>query len=591
MAPLSKTKLPASFLGGFATAAFQIEGAVNEGGRGPSIWDDFARNPTRIDDGKNADVTTDSYHRYKEDIALLKSCGANSYRFSLSWPRIIPLGGRNDPINEVGIQWYSDFIDELLANGITPFATLYHWDLPQALHDRYGGWLNKEEISEDFEHYARLCFQRFGDRVKHWLTLNEPWCVAAHGYGYAKFAPGRSSDRKKSPDPIDPSAVHPLLRTGGCSKTEQWIVGHSLILSHARAVKVYREEFKAAQKGEIAITLNGDWYMPWDNSPENAPTAQIAMDFHVGWFADPIYLGHYPASMKKLLGDRLPTFTQEELALVKGSSDFYGMNTYTTNLTKAGGSDEQQGNTIYTFTRPDGTPLGTQAQCSWLQAYAPGFKSLLKYLWTKYQKPIYVTENGFAVAKENDLPTEQAIHDTDRLNYFANNLQALLEAVDEGVVVKSYFAWSLLDNFEWADGYVTRFGVVHVDYATQKRTPKDSAKFLAKWYKKNIPLEGDSLKERAHLYDEKSLQQRHNELDAREAAIAKKEMQLKFLELDLRELSLNLREEKLEWREHIVEQREAALPRSPVNRSSTTVQSSPVDISESSVHHPGVHGF
>ncbi|KAG8890482.1 Beta-glucosidase 1B [Tulasnella sp. 332] len=566
MAP-SRTKLPNTFLGGFATAAFQIEGAIDEGGRGKSIWDDFARDPTRIDDGKNADVATDSYHRFKQDIALLKSYGANSYRFSLSWPRIIPLGGRNDPVNEAGIKFYSHFIDELLANGITPFVTLYHWDLPQALHDRYGGWLNKEEISLDFEHYAR-----------NWLTLNEPWCVAAHGYGYAKFAPGRSSDRKKSPDPANPSAVHPLLRTGGNSRTEPWIVGHSLILSHARAVKVYREEFQARQKGLIAITLNGDWYMPWDNSPENAPTAQIALDFHIGWFADPIYLGRYPTSMKEQLGSRLPTFTYEELALVKGSSDFYGMNTYTTVLTKAGGTDEQQGKTLYTFTRPDGTQLGTQAQCGWLQAYAPGFKSLLKYVWARYKKPIYVTENGFAVMKENELPIEQAIHDTDRVDYFANNLQALLEAVDEGVAINSYFAWSLLDNFEWADGYVTRFGVTYTNYDTMERTPKDSARFLAKWYKQNNPSPRDSMKEKAHLYDEKSLQRRHKELDAREAAIAKKEVQLKIRELDLLELSLKLREEKLEWREHIVEQLEAALSTPPANASpAPTAASSPVD--------------
>jgi beta-glucosidase len=270
------------------SAAFQIEGSVNEGGRGPSIWDGFSRIPGKTLDGRNGDVATDSYRLWKEDVALLKKYGIKAYRFSLSWSRIIPLGGRNDPVNPTGIKFYSDFIDALLEAGITPFVvcsrsngshfgvlnnafsyqTLYHWDLPQGLHDRYGGWLNKEEIVKDYANYARVCFQHFGDRVKNWLTHNEPWCVAILGYGRGVFAPGRSSDRVRSPDPVDPSAVHPLLRHGGDSSTEPWIVGHNLILAHAHAVKVYREEFKPHQKGEIGITLNGDMAIPWDDSPE-----------------------------------------------------------------------------------------------------------------------------------------------------------------------------------------------------------------------------------------------------------------------------------------------------------------------------------
>ncbi|KAG8933354.1 Beta-glucosidase 1B [Tulasnella sp. 418] len=221
--------------------------------------------------------------------------------------------------------------------------------------------------------------------------------------------------------------------------------------------------------------------MPYDDKPENVASAQHALDFHIGWFADPVYLGHYPEYMYEVLGDRMPKWTPEEIALVHGSSDFYGMNTYTTDLTKGGGDDEFQGNTIYTFTRPDGTDLGCQAHCGWLQAYAPGFRLLLNYLYKKYKMPIYVTENGFAVKDEDSLPVDQAVHDTDRINYFAGNLQALYEAINEdGVDVRSYFPWSFLDNFEWADGYGTRFGVTHVDYTTQKRTTKDSAKFIIK---------------------------------------------------------------------------------------------------------------
>ncbi|KAJ7605036.1 glycoside hydrolase family 1 protein [Mycena polygramma] len=462
-------KLPNNFLWGFATASFQIEGSTNADGRGKSIWDDFSRLPGKTLDGRNGDDATDSYRLWKDDLDLLVRYGVKSYRFSLSWSRIIPLGGRNDPINPKGIEHYSNLIDDLLAHGITPFVTLYHWDLPQGLHDRYGGWLNKDEIVLDYTNYAKVCFEAFGDRVKYWLTMNEPWCISILGYGRGVFAPGRSSDRTRSPE--------------GDSFTEPWIVGHSVILSHANAVKLYRDEFKAKQGGQIGITLNGDWQMPYDDSPENVEAAQHALDVAIGWFADPIYLGHYPPYMQQMLGNRLPQFTPAELAVVKGSSDFYGMNTYTTNLCRAGGDDEFQGLVDYTFTRPDGTQLGKQAHCAWLQDYPEGFRSLLNYLWKKYRMPIYVTENGFAVKNESDMPKEVAVKDTDRVNYYRGVTASLQAAIQEdGVDVRCYFAWSLLDNFEWADGYITRFGVTYVDYDTQERIPKDSANFLVKWF-------------------------------------------------------------------------------------------------------------
>lgn len=458
---------------GFATASFQIEGSWNVDGRAESIWDGFAKLPGKTLDGKNGDVATDSYKRWKEDIALLAQYGVKAYRFSLSWSRIIPLGGRDDPINPKGIEFYNNLIDELLKNGIIPFVTLYHWDLPQALHDKYTGWLNKDEIIQDYTRYARVCFEAFGDRVKYWLTVNEPWCVSILGYGRGVFAPGRSSDRTRSPE--------------GDSSTEPWIVGRNVILAHANAVKAYREDFKPQQKGEIGITLNGDWAMPYDDNQENIDAAQHALDFAIGWFADPIYLGFYPPYMREVLSDRLPEITEEEWKVVKGSSDFYGMNTYTTNLCRTGGDDEFQGLVDYTFTRPDGTQLGTQAHCAWLQDYPEGFRSLLNYLYKRYKHPIYVTENGFAVKDENILPREQALVDMDRVNYFRGTTSSLLAAINEdGVDIRAYFPWSLLDNFEWADGYLTRFGVTYVDYETQERYPKESAKFLVKWFDEHI---------------------------------------------------------------------------------------------------------
>ncbi|GLB39191.1 putative glycosyl hydrolase 1 family protein [Lyophyllum shimeji] len=468
-----KMKLPSDFMFGLATASYQIEGSTTASGRGPSIWDTFThKKPFPIADGSTGDNATDSFRRWKSDIALLKSYGVNSYRFSISWSRIIPNGGRNDPVNQEGIRFYRDFIEELVKAGIKPCVTLYHWDLPHTLHDRYGGWLNRETV-DDFVHYAKVCFQAVGDLVKHWITHNEPWIISVLGYGYGIFAPGRSSNRERSAE--------------GDSNAEPWIVSHNLILSHAYAAKLYREEFKPTQGGSIGITLDCVWYMPYDgDSPECVQAAQRALDTRIGWFADPIYKGHYPSSLVSSLGDRLPKFTPEEIAVVHGSSDFFGLNTYTSNLVRPGGGDDFNGKVTTGFVRPDGTQLGTQAHVSWLQSYPPGFRALLNYLWKTYNKPIYVTENGFAVKDENKLSIPEAINDVDRVDYYRGYTQALLEAINvDGVDVKSYFAWSLLDNFEWADGYGVRFGVTYVDYDTQERFPKKSSRFLKEWYEEH----------------------------------------------------------------------------------------------------------
>lgn len=383
----------------------------------------------------------------------MKSLGVNSYRFSISWPRVIPNGGAEDPVNEAGLEFYDQVIDECLRIGMTPFVTLYHWDLPLALYKKYGGWLSRR-IIPDFERYARLCFERWGGKVKHWLTLNEPWVVAGLGHYTGSFAPGHRSS------------------------SEPWIVGHHLILAHAHAVKIYRDEFKPSQHGEIGITLNGDWVEPWDESPENVQAAQDKMDAAIGWFADPIYLGHnYPASMRKMLSDRLPTFTPEELALVHGSSDFYGCNFYTTNTIKAGCvvEDEINGNTTLCFDRPDGSVIGPESDLGWLRDVPWGFRKHLNYLYSKYQKPIYITENGYAVKGESQMSAEDAVKDADRVTYYRGYLDAVRGAVEDGADIRSYFAWSFHDNFEWASGLGPRFGCVRVDYDTFERTPKDSA--------------------------------------------------------------------------------------------------------------------
>jgi len=468
---MTKPVLPKDFLWGFATASYQIEGAPTADGRGPSIWDAFCKIPGKIADGSSGDVACDSYNRTAEDIALLKLTGAKAYRFSISWSRIIPIGGRNDPINPAGIAFYKKFVDDLLAEGITPFVTLFHWDLPDGLDKRYGGLLNKEEFVADFGHYARVLFEAM-PKVKHWITFNEPWCSSILGYNTGLFAPGHTSDRTKS-------AV-------GDSSRECWTVGHNLLLAHGTAVKIYREEFKAKDGGEIGITLNGDAVYPWDPSdPLDVEAAERKLEFSISWFADPVYFGHYPASMVKQLGDRLPTFTPEEAALVKGSNDFYGMNHYTANYIKHKDTppeaDDFLGNLETLFIAKNGDNIGPETQSFWLRPNPQGFRDLLNWLSKRYGHPkIYCTENGTSLKGENDLPREQILDDEFRAEYFRGYIGALAKAVEEdGVDVRGYLAWSLMDNFEWAEGYETRFGVTFVDYeGGQKRYPKKSAKII-----------------------------------------------------------------------------------------------------------------
>lgn len=468
---MTSLTLPSDFKWGFATAAYQIEGAIDKDGRGPSIWDEFVKRPGKIADSSSGEVACDSYNRTDEDITLMKSLGAQSYRFSLSWSRIIPKGGREDPVNQAGVDHYAKLVDDLIAAGITPFITLFHWDVPQELDVRYGGLLNRTEFPLDFENYARVCFKAF-PKVKNWITFNEPWCSSILGYGIGQFAPGRTSDRSKNPE--------------GDSTTEPWIVGHNLLLAHGRAVKAYREDFKATNGGEIAIVLNGDATYPWDpTNPADVEAAERKIEFAISWFADPIYHGDYPASMRKQLGDRLPTFTPEEKALVHGSNDYYGMNHYTADYVKhktgEPGPEDYMGHLETLFHNYRGDCIGEETQSTWLRPCAPGFRDLLVWLSKRYGYPkIIVTESGTSIKGENDKTKEEILNDDLRYRYYNDYVHAMAQASTlDGVNVRGYFAWSLLDNFEWADGYETRFGVCFVDYKNgQKREPKKSAKSL-----------------------------------------------------------------------------------------------------------------
>ncbi|KAE9592701.1 hypothetical protein Lal_00028951 [Lupinus albus] len=450
---LNRSSFPAHFLFGTASSAYQYEGAAREGGRGPSIWDTFTHShQDRIADHSSGDVAVDSYHRYKEDVAMMKDIGFNGYRFSISWSRILPRGNLKGGVNREGISYYNNLINELISNGQQPFITLFHSDLPQALEDEYGGFLSPK-IEQDFADYAEVCFREFGDRVKHWITLNEPVLYSTGGYGNGVSPPNRCSKWLAN-------------CSAGDSSTEPYLVTHNLILAHAAAVKVYREKFKVTQKGQIGVTLNSAWVVPISQSKEDKDAASRSLAFMYDWFMEPLYSGTYPAVMVNKVGERLPKFTRRQFLMVKGSFDFIGLNYYTSAY--AFNTPCQQGKpTMFTDSCArltsvrNGVLIGPKAASDWLYIYPQGIQGLLQYTKEKFNNPIiYITENG--VDEVND--GKMSLDDRMRIDYFSQHLLYLHRAIRNGVRVKGYFAWSLLDNFEWNAGYSLRFGLVYVDY-------------------------------------------------------------------------------------------------------------------------------
>jgi beta-glucosidase len=441
--------LPADFVWGAATAAYQIEGGATQDGKGKSIWDTFTHLEPSRTNGTNGDVACDHYNRMPGDVELMASFGVEVYRFSISWPRIIPLGGRSDPINEKGIAFYNDLIDRLLARNIEPVITLFHWDTPQGIYDRYGAVLDTAEFAADFEHYAQLCFSRFGDRVKKWITFNEPYIISIFGHHNGIAAPGRSTAR------------------GGDSKTEPWRVGHTIILSHTAAVQAYATKFQSSQKGSISIVLNGNFYEPYDAASEvDKAAVQRRLEFYFSWFADPIFLGNdYPASMRAQLGSRLPEFTSVELERLRKSvplNAFFGLNHYTTSYARAlpdpAADDDWTGNVEELPVNSEGLEIGPVSGVSWLRVAPVGCRKLLKWIWERYQVPILITENGCPCPNEKDMTLEQALDDKFRIRYFGLYLDAISHAIyEDGVRVEGYYAWSLMDNYGTSRAFLKPF--------------------------------------------------------------------------------------------------------------------------------------
>ncbi|KAL6201001.1 hypothetical protein ACLB2K_024716 [Fragaria x ananassa] len=430
-----------NFLFGTASSSYQFVGAFLNDGKSLNNWDDFSHKPGNILDGTNGDIAVDQYHLYQEDLDLMNYIGANSYRFSISWGRILPKG-RFGKVNRAGIDHYNKLIDALLRRGIQPFVTLTHYDIPQELEDRYGAWLSPL-LQEDFRYYADICFKFFGDRVKYWSTFNEPNVLAIRGYRSGIYPPSHCSP------PFGNC-------TRGDSEREPFIAAHNIILSHAAAVNIYRTKYQKKQEGSIGIVMNAVWYEPISSSLEDKLAAERAQSFYINWFLDPIVHGRYPAEMHELLGDALPEFSKFDMAMLKNGLDFIGINHYTSFYSK---------DCMISPCEP-----------------GPGVSRTEGYAFRTAQKGgIYI---GEPVWYADSNPTnEEQFNDVKRVEYMRSYLQALADIMrTKGADVRGYFVWSLLDNFEWTSGYTVQFGLHHVDLITLKRTPRLSAD----WYRQFI---------------------------------------------------------------------------------------------------------
>ncbi len=440
---------PRDFLWGAATSAYQIEGAAHEDGRGPSTWDRFAALPGRTRNGETGDVAIDHYHHMEQDVALMASLGLNAYRFSIAWPRILPEGtGR---VNPAGLAFYDRLVDCLLAHGIEPVATLYHWDLPLALYER-GGWRNRD-TAWAFADYAELVAGRLGDRIRWWVTQNEPWCSAYLGYVEGLHAPGIRGDVQAAVD-----------------------VGHHLLLSHGLAVP----RIRAAAKGgaRVGIALNLFPIFAGDARGETLRAVERAHRFHNRWFLDPVSRGEYAPGLFEDLGVAPPPIQDGDLEIISEPTDFLGVNYYNRWIVRAkpqldGARDRVPAGLEYM----PGPPGATITTMGW-EVFPHGLNLILEEITrTCHVSSILITENGASF--EDTWNGNGRVSDPRRVAYLREHLEAVGTAVAHGVPVAGYFVWSLFDNFEWDRGYSQRFGVVYVDYATQRRIVKDSGLWYA----------------------------------------------------------------------------------------------------------------
>ncbi|MFO0839191.1 MAG: GH1 family beta-glucosidase [Phycisphaerae bacterium] len=442
--PLAKAQFSPNFLWGAATAAYQIEGAAAHDGKGPSIWDRFCATSGNVVNGDSGEVACDHYHRWRDDVALMRQMGLLAYRFSVSWPRVMPQG--RGAINERGLDFYDRLVDGLRAANIEPFVTLFHWDLPLSLQDELGGWLSADS-PHIFADYAQCVFDRLGDRVRFWMTLNEPWVVVDAGYFHGTHPPG--------------------IR----DRAQGYRAGHNLLRAHAYAVARYRAGRNAG--GKISFALNSAFSFPATERVVDVEAAERAVQNFAGWFGDPPYHGDYPPLLRERLGDMLPAFTAEDSRLLRRSVDYIALNYYTSDVVRhSPGNGPME---LEYVAQPD-VP---KTQMNW-PIMPEGFKRLLMWLNSRYPGlPFYITENGAACADEQRV--DCMVDDQDRIAYLRDHIAACADAMAVGVDLRGYLVWSLIDNLEWSQGFSKRFGLIHCDRATLSRRMKASGHWYARW--------------------------------------------------------------------------------------------------------------
>ena len=432
-------RFPADFSWGTATASYQVEGGWQEDGKGESIWDRFSHTEGNIIDGSTGDVACDQYHRYREDVALMKALGMRGYRFSIAWPRVVPDG--KGAVNQKGLDYYSRLVDELLASGITPFPTLYHWDLPQALQDE-GGWTNRDIVGH-FARYAETCVNALGDRVKSWMVFNEPWCFTFLGYLFGSHAPG-----------IRDSAM--AMRSS-----------HVANLAHAAAIKAMRATGKP---DAIGTAYSMDAKYPASDTEEDRAAAERSHAFSNTWFLDPLVKGEYPhayVEQEKALARM--DIRPGDMEAVREKLDFIGINLYQRSIVAASEQDRNLG------ARPVPGP-GPRTAFNW-EVWPAAIYQMIKRIDKDYGHPVlYVTENGCSYPTAPGA--DGRVHDDDRIDFYRGYIGQVARAMDEGCDVRGYYAWTLLDNFEWATGFTQRFGLTYCDFDTQQRTIKDSGYWM-----------------------------------------------------------------------------------------------------------------
>lgn len=438
-------RFPNDFLWGAATASYQIEGSPLADGAGASIWHTFSHTPGVITGGDHGDVACDHYRRWPEDIAIMRDIGLRAYRFSIAWPRVFPSG--YGAVNAPGLSFYDRLVDGLLEAGIEPMVTLYHWDLPQALEDQ-GGWATPT-IAEHYAEYAETLFRTLGDRAKRWITFNEPWVFHWVGSALGIHAPGRQD------------------------MASALLGGHHTLRAHGEAVRRFRD---LVPDGEIGITLSVQAAVPATDDPQDIQATARARAFHNEWFVDPLFFGEYPPAMREQFGDLLPEISEEDRETFRTPIDFIGLNYYTRQIYHHDDSGFFRASTK--------RAVGVYTSMDW-EIYPAGLYQVLREFHDRYRIPLYVTENGAGFEDEHPGPQGEIL-DPERLRYIQSHLEMCHRAIDEGVDLRGYMVWSLLDNFEWGFGYAKRFGIVHCDFENGQRTPKSSAA----WYGRVIAENG-----------------------------------------------------------------------------------------------------